>query len=144
MKRTISIVITSLIIWALIAYCIFLVTQQAIYVSSSFTGNEVATAIWLIIVLIGVWFYSTIGWSRLDKPKLTLSVLGIGLIFVGAYVFIDAAGTNTFLSDATRIIWVYILIAGLSWFIGGAFSDNKNATTGWTAHRVKGAEVIEI
>ncbi len=143
MKHTISVTITSLIIGALIVYCIFLITQQTIYVSPSFIGNEIATAIGLTILLLIIWFYSTVGSSHITKPKLTLGVLGVLLLFVGAYVFVDVAGTNTFLSDTSRIVWVYILIAGITWFIGIS-PDSKNTTTGWTVHRVKGAEVIEI
>jgi hypothetical protein len=143
MKRTLSIVITSIIIWALIAYCIFLITQQAIHVSPSFAGNEITAAAGLIVALLAIWFYTTIGWSRLDKPKLILSILAVWLILVGAYAFVDVAGTNTFLSDAIRVVWVYILIASAAWFIGGESADIKNTNAG-SVHRVKGAEVIEI
>lgn len=145
MKHIISIVTTSLIIWVLVAYCVFLLVQQAIYLSPGFIGQEMVLGIWLIILLSIIRYYAIIGWSRISKPKLTLGILGVILLFVGAYGFVDVAGTNTFLSDATRVVWVYILIAGISWFIWGeGFSGGKKITAGWVVRRAKGAEIIEI
>lgn len=144
MKRTISYIFTTLLLGWLMVYYGYLMNLQAIYVTDNLAGNEMLVAWWLIVLLLVTWFYLTIGWARLSKPKITLSVLGLIILFTGAYLFVDAPNTNTFLSDLTRVIGVYVLIAGLAWFGWHISGDEKNTGTGSAAHRIKDAEVIEI
>lgn len=66
------------------------------------------------------------------------------MIMYASYAIVDLSWSNIFLSDLTKVAWVYVLIATLSWFIGQS-NDSEGTTSNESAtRRVKNAEVIEI
>lgn len=140
MKRTISIIVTTIVIWALIAYCIYLLTQWAITTTPDMIGSEMIVAIWLCILLAVIWYFSTFGAHYLNKPKIILGLWWLLIILCWAYLLVDPVSTSIYLSDVTRIVWVYLLVAAVSWFIG-VWADLVSSSG---SPRVKDAEIIEI
>jgi len=141
MKRYIAPTMTSLIIGGVLIYLIVLTIQNRLTVVADFQGQEIIVAVVLWLLLLATWYYSTIGWYHLNKPKITLSALWIIIVLCGAYIIVDPNTATTFLSDIMRLTWVYVLISGLAGFIGNNLKD----TGTWSmATRIKNAEVIEV
>jgi len=141
MKRTISLTITSLLIGLLVVYTVYLMIQWAIYPTPDLSDKGMIIGVWLILLLLAVWWYATLGAHRLSKPKITLSLLWLIVLLYGAYLVTDPANSNTFLSDFSRIMGVYIFIAALAWFI---WPIEWWPRVWWAPHRIKDAEIIEI
>lgn len=143
MKRIISLVVTSLILWWIALYCGYLMSQWTMNVTADLVGKEIITFSLLLLLCLAVWYYSTLWSHHLQKPKIILGTLGVMMIMYGSYAIVDVPWSNTFLSDLTRIAWVYVLIASIAWFIWLVDGEKKTGT-GSAAHRIKNAEVIEI
>lgn len=145
MKRLISLIITSIVLWWVIAYSGFLLSYWAIHTTIQFTQYALLFTIALMVLVSIALYYATIGFSYASKPKTILSVLALVIIMFWWYVFIDPIESNTFLSDYTRLAGAYLLIATLMWFIGTSDDTNDSPVIQyWKNTRVKNAEIIEI
>ena len=139
-KYLTSIILTSIVLLGTAAYILRLTFNGQLTPTAQFTDSIMMIGIGLSALLTITWYFTSIGWYKLSKPKLTLSMVWLIIILCGAYLIMDPATNMTYASDIMRISWVYVVIAALT-----GFASADTGTNGWSvARRVKNAEVIEI
>lgn len=136
MKDILKRFVIGFISFAFISYLTYLFIWDNLIVKSSFVQRNTLYYFLLILVFLYVLVFFSIIPIYFKISKVSLFVLGIGLIIFWDSVFINDISTNIFVSDLMKILWVIFTLFAFT----NLFITNKVKKE----HQNSKIEVIEI
>ncbi len=102
-----------IIFWAFLWYIGFLLINSKTIVQWNYADQNIV--FYILLILIWLWFFIWFGVMQLyfKKIKLYVAIVWIFLLIVWEYVFLwhdTQIETKIYISDITKILWVFITI----------------------------------
>ncbi len=117
MKDIVTRIVVTLSGLALVLYCAFLWSNNAVIALPAFASFSVL--LYWVLIVVGLFCAIVLGVYPLPIKRLRviLGVLGITLVFLGGYVLTNDVSKQVYISDVVRLLGVLLLILGSSGLI---------------------------